>query len=51
MYPKKFWDISSWAVQAFHVGFRAVFFRAPDLVKYLGKALWKWDGGLNCMML
>ena len=51
IYPKTFGHIPSWAGHVIHVGLRAVFFRAPDLEKNLGKALWKWDGGWNCMML
>ena len=43
MYPKKFWHIRSWADHVIHVSLRAVFFRAPNFVKYLGKAFWKWD--------
>ena len=42
-YPKKFWHIPSWADHIIHVGLRAVFSRAPDFVKNLGKTLQKWD--------
>ena len=45
MYPRKFWHVPSWADHATHVGLRAVFFRAPDIVKYLEKALQKRDRG------
>ena len=51
IYPKMFWHIPSWADHVIHVGLRAVFFRAPDFVKNLGKALQKWDRGWNYMML
>ena len=30
-----------------HVGLRAVFLRASDFVKYFGKALQKWDRGME----
>ena len=46
MYPRKFWDIPLCAVHVAHVGLRTVFFRAPGLVKCLGKALQKWDMGM-----
>ena len=43
IYPKTFWNVPSWVDHVIHVGFWADFSRAPDFVKCLGNALWKWD--------
>ena len=47
MYPKKFCHVPLWADHVFHVGLRVVFFRAPDFVKYVGKAFWMWERGME----
>ena len=48
IYPKQVLaHVLSWADHFIHVGLRTVSFRAPDLVKYLGEALWKWDRGME----
>ena len=47
MYSKTFWHVPLWADHVIHVGLKAVFFKALDFMKYLGKALWKWDWGME----
>ena len=47
VYPKKFWHIPSFADYVIHVGLRVVFFRAPDLVMYLEKALQRQNRGME----
>ena len=47
LYPKNFWHIPLLADHVIYVGLRAVFFRAPNFVKFLGKALWKQNMGLE----
>ena len=42
-----FWHIPLWADHVIHVGLRAVFSRTPNFVKNLGKALQKWDRGME----
>ena len=44
-YSKNFCCTPSWDDQLLAVGLRAVFFRAPVLVKSLGKTLQKCDRG------
>ena len=44
--PRNFWRVLSWGDQLRAVGQRAVFIRAPVLVKFLGKILQKWLRGM-----
>ena len=46
MFPKKFLDSPSWADHVAHMGFKAVFFKAPDFVKCMGNAVQKQDRAL-----
>ena len=46
MYPKKFWHSPSWADHVAQVGFKADFFKAPDVVKWLENAVPKWGRGI-----
>ena len=46
IYPKKCLHSPSWAEHVAYVGFKAVFFKAPDLVKCFGNVEWKRDRGI-----
>ena len=51
MYPEKFQHSPSRADHVVHMGFKADFFKAPDFVKCLRNAVWKWDRGIAVQSL